>query len=369
MVPKLGLSLLAVLLLACLACTAYQRPAPAAGGEATPPRSAAARPSGCAAASAAPLLPGKLLETGTTTIDLWDHGRRTPIVCSPGSTSYLGYPTFAPDGRELAYVLSTVPTGQGQDWGDDIYTANVDGSNARLLLRHDAPGVHVDSLTWAPDGSALIFGYFRAVYDSRGQFTSAIYQVRGIPLAGGSPTTLVDKASQASVSWDGKQIVYVSYPSPDYTVSALGIANVDGSGAHAILGNLAGFQSYLAPHLSPDGRQLVFAAVGGPVGGAPAPKAANGLGGLLRRLGARLAAPHARADGSPYEVWVVNLDGSGLHPVANLREDLPFPLWSASGKQILFLGAGALYLASADGSEVKQIDKGVAHAQIDWYQH
>jgi hypothetical protein len=57
-----------------------------------------------------------------------------------------------------------------------------------------------------------------------------------------------------------------------------------------------------------------------------------------------------------------------MHPVANLREDLPYPQWSTDGKQILFLGAAALYLGNADGSGVKQIDKGVAHGQIDWYQ-
>ena len=75
-----------------------------------------------------------------------------------------------------------------------------------------------------------------------------------------------------------------------------------------------------------------------------------------------------RADGSPYEVWIANLDGTNIHPVANLREDVPYPLWSADGSQILFLGAAEMYLAGADGSGVKQIDKGVAHGQMDWYQ-
>lgn len=334
-------------------------------GTAAPSAADAGRASTCASTSAAPLLPGKLLETGNKTIDLWDHGRRTPIACASNATTFFGHPTFSPDGQTIAYSVSTVPTGQGQDWGDDIYTANADGSASRLILQHDAAGVLIDSLAWSQDGSALIFGYFRAVYDSTGRFTTAIYQVNRLTLAGGTVTTLLKDASQASLSWDGKQIVYVSYPSSDYNISALAIANSDGSGAHTLLSNQAGFQGYFAPHLSPDGKQVVFAAIGGPVGRGPHPYPAPRT---LQSLARRFAVPRAEADGSPYEVWVANLDGSNLHPVANLREDLPYPLWSSDGKQILFLGAAALYLANANGSEVKQIDKGVAHGQIDWLQ-
>jgi Tol biopolymer transport system component len=321
----------------------------------------------CGAASKAPGLPGRLIETGTTTLDVLAGGRRTPIACVVNTPQYFGHPAFSPDGQRVAFVLSTSPTAGSNDWGDDIYVANADGSAAKPILKRDASGALVTSIIWSPDGTGIIYGYFRAVYNASGSVSNVIYQVRRLDLATGAATTLLDNAAQASLSWDGKQIVYVTYPSGDLSVTALAMANIDGSGAHAILPGLTGFQSYFEPHLSPDGKRLVFAAIGGPVGQAPAP-AASGPRALLNSLARLARAAPAAADGSPYEVWVVNLDGSGLHPVANLREDLPYPVWSADGKQILFLGASALYLAQADGSGVRRIDRGVPHGQIDWYQ-
>jgi Tol biopolymer transport system component len=326
-------------------------------------RTAGAPP--CGAASRAPNLPGRLLETGTTTLDLIAGGRRSPIACVLNTPQYFGHPAFSPDGKRVAFVLSTSPTAGSGDWGDDIYVANADGSSAKPVLKRDASGALVTSLAWAPDGTGLIYGYFRAVYGASGSVADVIYQVRRIDLSSGTVTELLDNAAQASLSWDGRQMVYVTYPSSDLNVTAIAMANIDGSDAHTILPGLTGFQSFFEPHLSPDGSRLVFAAIGGPVGRAPA---AGGVHGLLGRITGAVGAGPAAADGSPYEVWVVNLDGSDLHSVANLREDLPYPLWSADGRQILFLGAAALYLAQADGSGVRQIDRGIAHGQIAWYQ-
>ena len=264
---------------------------------------------------------------------------------------------------------STSPTAGTQDWGDNVYVANADGRDvAGPILQRDAPGVTIHSLAWSPDGTALIYGYFRAVYGSNSQVTSLIFQIRRVGLTDGSVTLLLDNASQPSLSWDGKEIVYITYPSSDLNVTDLAMAGIDGSNPHTILTSQTGFQSYFAPHLSPDGKRLVFAAIGGPVGRAPQERTAAThapsptiAGRVMRLVSGWLEPATAQADGSPYEVWVVNLDGSGLHPVANLREDLPFPLWSADGRQILFLGAAALYLAEADGSGVNAIDRGIVH--------
>jgi Tol biopolymer transport system component len=365
-----GRLLLVVLCLALTACSSARLPAQGSRGNAS-----------CGPSEAAPLLPGKLLETGNATLELWERGHRTPIACVRNAPIYFTHPVFAPDGKAFAYVTSTAPTTLAQDWGDDIYTANTDVSGARLVLKHDAPGAQIDSLAWAPDGQSLIYGAFRVQYDSAGRTASAIYAINRFDLSTGAITTLIHNASQASVSPDGKYLVFVSYPSSDLSVSALAVADLDGSNPHQILKGQNGFQSFFAPHLSPDGASVVFAAIGGPLTGSRAPASHTPPGQspgtitpparALQRIwerSKRVFAPGASADGSPYEVWVARLDGSAIHPVANLREDLPYPQWSADGKQILFLGAAALYLANADGSGTKQIDKGVAHGQIDWYQ-
>jgi len=327
---------------------------------------------GLGTTAAAPLLAGKLIETGTTTLEEWSGGRRETIACTTTTGNYFEYPTFSPDGKSIAYVLATTPTATGQDWGNDVYLAAAGGSGAKLLLKHDAQGALIDALVWTPDGASLILGYNRAVFDASGRYQRSILQIQRVSIATGERTVLIESASQPSLSWDGKSIVYVLYPTPDLQASDLAMANTDGSNAHEILTTQHGFQAFFAPHLSPDGQRIAFAAVGGPLPNTPQGR---------QRMPPRAAASPARslipgwltprpalADGTPYQVWVANLDGSDLHTIADFREDLPYPLWTADGRSILFLGSAALYLASASGGDVKRIDKGIPHGQIAWYQ-
>jgi Tol biopolymer transport system component len=361
-----------LLLLCCLLCGCATAGAGSDTGASTDAPCTLGKPQ---SGSSAPLLPGKLIETGTTTLEEWNSGHRQTIACTSGQSSYFEFPTFSPDGKLIAYVLASTPTGAGQDWGNDVYVAAADGSGTKLVLKHDAVGALIDAIAWTSDGSALILGYNRAVFDASGRYQSSILQIQRLDLATGARTVLIQNASQPSLSWDGKSIAFVFYPSPDnLQASDLAVANLDGSNPHEILTNQHGFQAYFAPHLSPDGTRVVFAAVGGPL---PAPTPAGRAPGqkgpglaALSLARSWLGPQAASADGTPYQVWVSNLDGSNLHTVANLMEDLPYPLWASDGRSILFLGSAALYLASADGSsQVKRIDKGVTHGQIAWYQH
>jgi Tol biopolymer transport system component len=320
-----------------------------------------------------PNLPGSLLVTGESTLDLVSRGHQVSIAKAPGVTSYFEYPAFSPDGKMIAYVLATTPTGQGQDWGNDVYTANVDGSNPKLVVKHDRPGALIDSLSWTPDGQSLVYAYSRAEYDAQNHYTGSVYRIDKLSVSNGAVTTLITNAIQPSVSWDGKQIVYVDFPQNDFQAASLALANIDGSNSQKILTNQKGFQSFFAPHLSPDGKKVVFAAVGGPLG-LPSATPTPSLGGrsapenALAGIGRAAAPSIAEADGSPYQVWVANIDGSDLRTMSNLREDLPYPLWSSDGSAILFLGAGGLYTANADGTNLKRIGPGVPHGEIAWYQ-
>jgi len=355
--PALPLVILALVLSACSSGTGSASGLGATAGTSGP----------------TPVITGKLVVTGESTLDLIVAGKKSLIAKAPSVNAYFEYPVFAPDGKELAYVLALTPTAQGQDWGNDIYTSNLDGTNAKLVFKHDKIGTLVDSLSWTPDGAALVYDYQRSLYDAQNHYTGSIFRVDRLTLATGDTTTLINNAQYASVSPDGKQIVYVDVPQNDFGAQSLALADIDGSHQQRLLGNQKGFQGYFAPHLSPSGTQVAFAAVGGPLE-APTPGARrsgppSSLAAALRLSAEDLFdAPAVQADGSPYQVWIANIDGSGLHTISSLREDLPYPLWQADGKAILFLGAAGLYTANSDGTNFKRIGGGVPHGEIAWFQ-
>jgi len=315
----------------------------------------------------APAIAGKVLETGESTLDLISGGRRTSIACAPSVTSFFVYPAFAPNGQQIAYVLATTPTGPGQDWGNDIYVADPDGAKSRMVFRHDAPGVTIDFLSWAPDGLGLIFGYNHPLYDRQGHPAGIMNRIDRLNLADGTNTTVLNDASQPALSRDGKSLVYVGVSGNG--AQTLSIANLDGTEAHALTINQAGFQSFFAPELSPDSKDLVFAAIGGPRSAPNASMAAPAEAGDESPIGRWLAPDEAEADGTPYQIWLAGLDNGSLHAIAGLREDIPFSLWSADGKSLLILGSGALYTANGDGSNLRKIDNGIPHGEIAWNQH
>jgi Tol biopolymer transport system component len=331
-------------------------------------------PSAIGTAGPVPRLNGLLAVTGESTLDLISAGKRTVVAKAPSVNTYFEYPAFSPDGKQIAYVLAVTPTAQGQDWGNDVYISNLDGSDAKLVFKHDKIGTLVDSLSWTPDGSALIYAYQRALYDAQNHYTGSIFRIDRLTLSTGASATLINNAQYPSVSWDGKQIVFIDFPQDNFDAATLAIADIDGGHEQKLLTNQRGFQGFFAPHLSPSGNQVAFAAVGGPLQlpGSATPGAR--VGGVhefawpAAKIGDLLGPDTAQADGSPYQVWVTNLDGTGLHTLSNLREDLPFPLWQADGKAILFLGAGGLYLANSDGTDIKRIGGGVPHGEIAWYQ-
>jgi len=76
----------------------------------------------------------------------------------------------------------------------------------------------------------------------------------------------------------------------------------------------------------------------------------------------------AEAHGPPWDLWSVNVDGSGLARLTHVNEDLPYPQWSNDGKTVVFFGTYALYQMNPDGSNLKKIGDGAVHGQISWLQ-
>jgi hypothetical protein len=63
----------------------------------------------------------------------------------------------------------------------------------------------------------------------------------------------------------------------------------------------------------------------------------------LDRLLGLIEPPTAEAHGAPWDIWVINTDGSGLRRLPNVREDTPMALVAPTGQQIVMMDAGGIY--------------------------
>ena len=185
-----------------------------------------------------------------------------------------------------------------------------------------------------------------------------------IDLATGAKQPLLNDALDPSLSPNGTQLAYLKLSENGYTMS-LHLAAPDGSGSHELIGG-QDFQGFYAPRFSPDGKQIIVAAIGGPEtdqqgnpikASAPSP---------MDRLLGLFEPPTAEAHGLPWDLWVVNSDGSGLRRLTSFYEDLPMAAFSPDGKQIAVIGLGGIYLMEADGSRLRRIDPAGDHGGLDW---
>jgi Tol biopolymer transport system component len=146
-------------------------------------------------------------------------------------------PAASPDGKTIAFMSD-------RDGVPRIWLKQVAGGGELALTegRDDSP-------RFSPDGSTLLF--VRTVGTA-----SSVYRV---PLLGGDPRKLIDDATGADWSPDGRRLGFTRWLSGARSGSVIGLADADGSGAHEIA-YVAG-RSLITPRWSPDGRSI--AAVNG----------------------------------------------------------------------------------------------------------
>jgi Tol biopolymer transport system component/mono/diheme cytochrome c family protein len=285
-----------------------------------------------------PLPPSVFSRSG----NIWrSNGSELTQLTNFGPESYAQYPIFSPDGSRVAFIVINQPpiTAAAPLPVGALYVMNADGSNLRAVLQ---PKQGLLGLTaWSGDGRSLYVSA-NGVRSTDGGRDLAILLVN---IDTGAFQALLEDAMDPAISANGQQLAYLLLSRDGYTQSIY-VANSDGTNPRKVYDS-PDFQGFYAPRFTPDGTRLIVAAIGGP-------------------LGPQGSAGSVALHGLPWDLWQINLDGTGLRRLTEIFEDLPLVSFSPDGSELLMMGSGGIYRLKPDGSELRRIDPLGDHGGIDW---
>ncbi|WP_375504095.1 Ig-like domain repeat protein [uncultured Jatrophihabitans sp.] len=190
--------------------------------------------------------------------EIWEmnaDGSDPVQVTHDGASDY--YPTFSPDGTQIAYRMTT-----SSNPGDIFVIASDGGATPTQLTT--APGLD-SAPEWSPDGSTILFHSSRDDANPA-TCTQCVQSIYSTHPDGSSQTRLVYVAGERNrfPNWspDGSRIVFERDSSTDASgTGEIYTANADGSNP-TLFAPTSGASNDEAPDFSPDGTQLAWDANG-----------------------------------------------------------------------------------------------------------
>jgi dipeptidyl aminopeptidase/acylaminoacyl peptidase len=276
------------------------------------------------------------------------------------SFKFVGDPHISPDGRVIAYVLTTIDQKKNRR-ESSIWVVPGDGSAAPRRL--SAEGFSSSSPRWSPDGKTLAILSARSSDLPAGETPKS--QIYLLSIAGGGEAIALTKLKNGvqSYQWspEGSRIVVVSTSGPMDGVSTadrksdvrhythiqykfndsgwfddkrrhLWVVSVPGGDAKQITEGQDWNDT--DPQWSPDGTRIAF---------------------VSDRTG------KAYDDSHNTDVWVIPAAGGTLTKISDHAFEDENPRWSPDGKQILFTGQTAvhqfakLYIADSAGGAASKL--------------
>ncbi len=297
------------------------------------------------------------------------NGGNVHVLIKSTGKSYAESPAFSPDGKQVVYAAKSYD--QNGEMTEVIRVVNVDGTNDRIIAAPPDAKTAFSFPAWNPDGKEIWFT--RSSVSSEAQSE----EVDRVSLSGGTPQRVFEGGRAAAVSPDGEKITFLRF---DYGTlrSSLWIAQTDGSNPKQLLDQDV-FASLEGARFSLDSQSIVFAASGVPQKQLPAGQAnRNGTeefawfqtasaDSCLARALFTCWLDTASAHGMPWDLWLVNVDGTRFEQLTQVGADSPFPAWSPDGKFVAFMDFSGMYVVNRETKEGYLISMNGGHGALDWH--
>jgi Tol biopolymer transport system component len=250
---------------------------------------------------------------------------------------------WLPDGSGIVASLYRSGAGGTASGAEISVITPGDPPQIRAIAKPDRRGSYLASPCWAPDGSGVF-------YENVGPPTrnAAVQQIEWTNADGGGRRVITAEGRAPGLSRDGSMLVHIKSAPEGEGIAVRTLATGDER-------LVVGFDKLLAvgyPRFSPDGSRICFMGVGASIERAdPSTQA-------------WLASPSGH--GLPWNLFVVETDGSNLREAAPLAEDDATAAWSPDGSLIAVGGVSGIQIVNpADGS-ARHVSPRTTFGAIDW---
>jgi Tol biopolymer transport system component len=271
--------------------------------------------------------------------------RHRPVSRFPAASNALEV-TAQPDRSHVVVAVGEAFPGAAGTRGADLFNLDLASGDMSPLLQRAEPTESLDSPAWWSDRATLLFER----QDLSGQTVSPPGQevprypsrIDRVMADGSGRGTLIPDGRQPSPAPDGTRLVFAQ--TRNQGASLLIWSQTDGS--LQTLVPEGRFADVAYPQFSPRSDQVAFVAPQSGVNGQVAgPSVALGW-----NWEALFGPTVAFAHGIPWDPWVINADGSGLHRVAQTGADEPSVVWSPDETQLfVYSGTGSFIIEAATG--------------------